>query len=694
MNVFLNKTDRHRLGTQVVALAVAAVLAGTTVTAADTKAIRQPGSLPSAAFLQSCSGGLCITGGQTMTFTFAQGASTPQAQVATLGATGSSFPYTTSITAGTFPVEALSIVSGASGTVPSGGTAQISVQVDPTVLAPGVFSGSIGVISGSQSVTITVTANVGNALLPTFSSTGSAPFNPVTTALSFTLPSGTGSSGVGTLNINAISSANVSAPVITYTPGSSGWLSDAAIGCNSIVGAAGGPTCTNTLSINTTSLTGGNFSATIVFSSTTSGVTDLSIPISLIVTGGPVIQQVVGDTASTTPTNLVFRLPANQMPNPTNEETVEFNVSASSVSNLQVIPSPSGSWLNICKGTNCTPSPLALSGQTFTISPTSYVVGVDTTNLTAGVNYSGSITVASENSLFTVPVSVLVQAPDRTAPGIFRSSNGFWLLDTNFDNMFDTGDEFTFFGGNGLSPQAGDIPVAGDWSGSGTTKIGLYRPSTGTWFLDYNGNGVFDGPGVDKQYSYGGVPGDIPVVGDWNGTGYIKIGLFRQGFEWILNLGGNGVFSGGTNDVVFAFGGITGCTGLPGIYSQEPAGSCDIPVVGDWDLNGSAKVGVVRAAPGSSQPFLWILDTTGAQAYVPSGPLASTVFAFGGIQGDVPLVGDWTNSGNTNIGVFRDGFLWVEDTTANMPNLPTVFDTLVVFGFGGVAGDLPVAGRW
>lgn len=70
------------------------------------------------------------------------------------------------------------------------------------------------------------------------------------------------------------------------------------------------------------------------------------------------------------------------------------------------------------------------------------------------------------------------------------------------------------------------------------------------------------------------------------------------------------------------------------------------------------------------------------------------MFAFGGIAGDVPVVGDWNNSGATQIGVFRDGFLWIEDTTATMPTLPAATDTLAVFAYGGVPGDMPVAGHW
>jgi len=32
-----------------------------------------------------------------------------------------------------------------------------------------------------------------------------------------------------------------------------------------------------------------------------------------------------------------------------------------------------------------------------------------------------------------------------------------------------------------------DFPVVGDWSGTGEVRIGVFRPSTGEWFLDKNG---------------------------------------------------------------------------------------------------------------------------------------------------------------------------------------------------------------
>jgi YD repeat-containing protein len=136
--------------------------------------------------------------------------------------------------------------------------------------------------------------------------------------------------------------------------------------------------------------------------------------------------------------------------------------------------------------------------------------------------------------------------------GVFR--NGAWYLDTNGNGVWDAGtDTVTTFG------LPGDIPVTGDWTGTGTAKIGVFR--NGVWYLDANGNGVWDG-GTDTA-AYFGLAGDIPVVGDWNGTGTSKIGVFRDGV-WYLDTNGNGVWDGGTDTA--AYFGTTG----------------DQPVTGKW----------------------------------------------------------------------------------------------------------------
>jgi hypothetical protein len=83
------------------------------------------------------------------------------------------------------------------------------------------------------------------------------------------------------------------------------------------------------------------------------------------------------------------------------------------------------------------------------------------------------------------------------------------------------------------------------------------------WILYTNGNHTIDTG--DQVFPFGGITGDVPVVGDWNGDGRTKVGVFRMGFFWVLDTNGNQTFDAGT-DQAFAFGGITG----------------DIPVVGKW----------------------------------------------------------------------------------------------------------------
>src|SRR5664279_1038125 len=72
----------------------------------------------------------------------------------------------------------------------------------------------------------------------------------------------------------------------------------------------------------------------------------------------------------------------------------------------------------------------------------------------------------------------------------------------------------------------------GDWNGDGTIKIGIF--SNGNWYLDYPGTGVWVGCGApgdptkDACITFGQA-GDIPLVGDWTGDGRTRIGIFRNG---------------------------------------------------------------------------------------------------------------------------------------------------------------------
>ena len=131
-------------------------------------------------------------------------------------------------------------------------------------------------------------------------------------------------------------------------------------------------------------------------------------------------------------------------------------------------------------------------------------------------------------------------------------------LDENNNGRSDVGDiASSAFGING-----GTI-VSGDWNGDGRTKTGVYK--NGFWFLDYNGNGIWDGPLVDRLVALGGQSGEIPITGDWNGDGRTKAGVYQNGV-WALDYNGNGQWDGAAIDRFIAFGGA----------------ATEVPLIGKW----------------------------------------------------------------------------------------------------------------
>ncbi|OGW40465.1 MAG: hypothetical protein A2Y97_04355 [Nitrospirae bacterium RBG_13_39_12] len=237
--------------------------------------------------------------------------------------------------------------------------------------------------------------------------------------------------------------------------------------------------------------------------------------------------------------------------------------------------------------------------------------------------------------------------------GVFR--NGVWYLDYNGNGLWNgcTTDKcYTF----GLST---DIPVAGDWNGDGYTEIGVKRGTN--WYLDYNGNGAWDGCITDRCYTFG-LSTDIPVAGDWNNSGTDKIGVFRNG-SWYLDYNGNGLWNGCATDKCYTFG---------------MAG--DKPVAGDWNGDGYAEIGVFRNGN-------WYLDYDRSDSW--SGCGVDECYNFG-LSTDTPIVGDWNGDGWKEIGVKR-GASWYLDYNGNGLWNGCTTDRCYTFG---LSTDKPVVGNW
>lgn len=233
-------------------------------------------------------------------------------------------------------------------------------------------------------------------------------------------------------------------------------------------------------------------------------------------------------------------------------------------------------------------------------------------------------------------------ASDATTVGVQDPRTGQWHL------RRPDGTAHTFYYGD-----PNDIPFIGDWDGSGSETVGLYRKSVGFLFLrNSNTQGVAD---VDIYY---GNPGDVPIAGDWNGDGTDTIGIYRpsEARFYLRNTNTQGVA-----DIDMPFG-ISG----------------DQPIAGDWDGDGVDTVGVYRP----STKMLYLTNS------VPGGSVDLAYLYEGASSGDEIVAGDWDGNGIDTVGVFRSS-----TATFYLRDTFTQANANIVIDFGNYWMN-PIAGNW
>ncbi len=102
-----------------------------------------------------------------------------------------------------------------------------------------------------------------------------------------------------------------------------------------------------------------------------------------------------------------------------------------------------------------------------------------------------------------------------------------------------------------------EIPVIGDWDADGGDDVGFWRPSTKRFYLDFTGddrwNGTGGGDTLTRPWNWV-TTDEIPVIGDWDSDGDDDVGFWRPSTKkFYLDFTGDGRWNGkGGGDVVTA----------------------------------------------------------------------------------------------------------------------------------------------
>jgi hypothetical protein len=201
--------------------------------------------------------------------------------------------------------------------------------------------------------------------------------------------------------------------------------------------------------------------------------------------------------------------------------------------------------------------------------------------------------------------------------------------------------------------QPGDIPLAGDWLGSGQTGIGVFNPSTLTFMIDDD----LDGQNSSIYKLHGMAATDIPLTGDWNCDGKDTLGYFRPGDgSWHF---WNGEYSDPES--------------LP-VFTGTESGV--IPLAGDWNGDGCDTVGIYRSQNGEvNLENTLTADFSGADYYAPKNTL--------------PVAANWGGTGIDTLSFFIDG-IWTRlyaNCDCPQANLAPTLEF-------GSSTSIPLAGKW
>jgi hypothetical protein len=407
----------------------------------------------------------------------------------------------------------------------------------------------------------------------------------------------------------------------------------------------------------TITITGTNFTAaTGVKFGTTAGINVIVVSATQITATDPVgTAGTTVDVSVTTPVGTSSTSPADQFTYETAPTVTAVSPNSGLISGGQTI---------IITGSNFIGASAVKFGNvaatSFTVNSATQITAIDPPGNAGSVD----VTVATPiGTSATSPADRFTYIPIDNI-GVFRASTGTWYLDEVQSSYNPATTLAVSFG----SP--GDMAVTGDWLGTGQKYIGVFRPSTGTWFLSTTNTGYTAANTI--QFGFGG-NGDVPVIGRWGSSPNVDyVGVFRPSTgQWFLDEV-QGSYSAATTIQINDFG-----------------SNGDMPVVGNW---GKSSISDARTYAGVFRPSTgqWFLDEVEGD-YNAATTLQINNFGMGG---DTPVVGNWlggAQDGHAYVGVFRQSTAqWFLSTTNSSY---TAANTLSIGNFGESV-DIARVGDW